>query len=534
MSISEHAWNSPLYDSITPSYSNDPTPPPKYGCDFTVEPVTLKNKNPQMLKFSLAGPPNRVLENREIIMGSLEVSPIINCKISSLTVSIECEEATMRPGWSHDYLLTRKIKLKTTEITNLPPDSTVMKGNLYSFPFSIQIPEFLDPMACSDITDVDTAVSDCHTRLPPTLGPLPDSPVPYPDVPSNVARVTYRLVAVLKCVNPSTGHVYTNVSIGRYINVIPSYSVSPEAFAPSPLPYRSFLEVTKSMGKLGTARRPICVAQLEVPQHPILSLSTKTVTMLPLSLKCYPSPGSEGAAPPPIKKLSVYLKSRTMLSHETSFKTLPSNLTSIKPVQIETSTSDVLNASKGISVNATAFALAPPPAGYKETFHTFLITRLTTTGFQWPNTPSMLTSSHGNRMVYSADFAVPLVMPSKYERSLVPNYHSCFTMRDYTLVVVVEFSSNNILNLEVPAIMVKNPIDVFPNSTPSYSETENEVLKKEKCAPASQASEKKPLPVPAYTQKANVLQTPFQDDLLVVKAFENKLPKVNIPKILPS
>lgn len=482
------------------------------------------------------------------------------------------------------------MKLRVQDITNLPPDTLLRAGFLYSFPFSIEIPEIQSSTACRDIEDHGHTVGDYHLRVPPTLAHPPEYPVPASDMPNNAARITYKLTAVLKRFSPKTGEPVAYASTHIYINISPSYAVAPEDLVPPAIPFKSFVEVTKRSGKLSSSKKPLGVAQLTFDHFPILPLSTKTVTMLPLSIKFYPSKSAPNTPPPPIRRLSVYLKARTVYSNETSFKTLPTNFGAVRNLQIESRFSDVIDPAKGLSLNASKDSTnSHLPPGFKEVFQTYIVTQMNTScGFQWPQTPVPV-SHNSSRQVYDASFAIPMVMPTSHQHALIPSYRSCFTMRDYTVVICAEFSSSCILNIEVPAVLVKNQSDALSNaSIPGYSllpevpipslekpidrssfsssssPTSNSSSSSSSSfsALSSPSSPSSPLSVqtsshqhshqhhntPSPASSSTNTPTPrsprdlsphsayssSQDDLLVIDAFERKVPKSTIPSLLAS
>lgn len=503
-------------------------PPPEYGSDFSVEPLTVKNKPPQIMKIALAPAASaRSYENGEIILGTLQIAPSEQVRVAALTVALEGEEVTRRAGWTHEHVLRRRMRLRAHPVAGLTPGTVLRPGMLYSFPFSIAVPDEQEQHACAHACDRPD--EDRHIHVPPSLAHPADHPVPASDVPARTAHITYRLQAVLRRVRKSkraddgSDGTVTYATTHSYVTIAPSYPAPPSALVPPPEPFRAFAEVTRRGGKMGASRRAVGVAQLTFDAHPVLPLATGSVAVLPLSLKFYPR---GDAAPPTIKRLSVYIKARTVYSAGEPFSSRVSNFGALHAVQIEPRMTDVIDPSKGLDANGVP-RTSPGralPADFKEIFQTYLVSQMTTScGFQWPAAPA----SVGGRAVYDAGFAVPLVMPERHERALVPTFASCYTMRDYTLAVCAEFAgSAAVLCAEVPAVLVKHAADALSNApVPGYS------LHADQCPPQLfiKGRPVSPPPSPRLAPVApKPTRSPVDVDLLVVDAFEHKTPKPHI------
>ena len=140
-------------------------------------------------------------------------------KISSVHAIIEGGESTKQNGWLYNRLLNKHIKLAYSIVPSIPEDMIAVPGNIYTFPFTLQIPELLQFDYCKDNTIE-------HLRIPPSLGSRTGLDIPEINVQNKAAIITYHLGACIKIDVPKGSLVNNKYQAFSVIPIIPSYSLT--------------------------------------------------------------------------------------------------------------------------------------------------------------------------------------------------------------------------------------------------------------------------------------------------------------------
>lgn len=457
--------------------------PPEYGSEYTCEPITVKNAMPQMLKIQFHNP-KPSFDVGDTIFGTLKVS--VSSKdidVHSLTIALKGEEVTTKSTFLHDHLIQRTFSVNAINISGLPPDNILKRGFLYYFPFSIQIPHKLKENCCKQ----NEAANGRHLRLPPTFGSRPESLIHSRNVPGNVARVTYYVSALLARYNENTGQTVTPVStFETTFSLLPSYPISPNYLVPPKQPFRAFQEVYSRRKK-----KQICgTIELQIDRAAIISIDKASVSTIPVIISYFPgqwafnkssgsssnsSSSSSSNRPrspspeediPTVVGFSSFLKARTVYSIADAMVHCPTSFTNVKPVQYNNCLHELINP-VGKSINLVGSGVIAGDS-QKEVFQ---ITRLSQgsmpSSAKWHRVS--VAGGNGKPRMESCHmhFAMPLTVPSE-DKSLLPNYESCYTMRDHTLIVSVALSNGSNVNLEIPALVTKG--SEITTVIPSYGE----------------------------------------------------------------
>lgn len=547
-------------------------PPPEYGADCTIEPLNSFNRPSRPISIKFSHFPNgkkNSYSNGDAVIGTLKIAPTTAIHAESISIYLEGEEVVKNSTWSYDQVLRRHMKLARHDIVNLPEDNQLIPGYLYSFAFSIEIPQIQSISACKDLVkdadpitlhhnhhNCDGSIGFSHLNLPSSMGVHPDQSVsPLVDVGSQTARVSYKLKPILRGLNQTTASPYVAVESDFYITILPSYPLPLHLLTPPETPFTAIQQFSRKSGLLATAKKSVGTLQVTADRFPILPLYTRDshVIELPLNIKFFPEAKCDTSedAPPTIQSASLYLKARTVYSHTHTITKEMSNLNLIKPVQIENKLSDVADINKGIRTNlvnplpdsedvnslngfrlpttnnhhhpttrrrgsvhsyhsttslpsiaVSSFSSVSSstatskkknlsshlPPGFKEEFRMYTISDAAVSKCEWTaskspsgdldnlpvtlnhtsaipqNYKTLSQASHKptqtnykklSKTLHTSRVNVSFTLPRGSKSfDLVPSYESCYTRRDYTLVLSLDFGGSSPLVLELPVVVV--------------------------------------------------------------------------------
>lgn len=382
---------------------------PMYSAGADVQPVTVHNSISTLSKIVISNP-RPFYDIGEFIHGTIIFAPRKAVDIDAIYIVLEGEEKTTKSSWTNDVYTKRHFKLAHHIVPHfaLPTDMKALPGFIYSFPFTLQIPEILSSGSCKE------GVPE-HFRLPPSLGSPKERLTPEENLPHNVAQIVYNLRSCVKILD-STGTESRNYCHSlSFVRLLPSYSLAPNS-------------LQRVKNKNGYARQSVkrgmlkksCkgIMELKMFNVPALPIVSSTPTTLPLLLSFVPSMDDSSIPPPQVSLISVKLNARTLYSTENSFTTSP-------PAEdLETTT----------AVNQK-----------------FSVFRLTPETTRWEFDVSKAAQENG-RPAYSTLFHLPLSLPQ--DSLIVPTFESCLVARDYTIEVTAYLSDKSMLTLSTPVNVV--------------------------------------------------------------------------------
>lgn len=375
----------------------------------------------------------------DIICGLIKFCPPKPVKISSVHAIIEGGESTKQNGWLYNRLLNKHIKLAYYIVPSIPEDMIAVPGNVYTFPFTLQIPELLQFDYCKDNTIE-------HLRIPPSLGSRTGLDIPEINVQNKAAIITYHLGACIKIDVPKGSLVNNKYQAFSVIPIIPSYSLTTkDVNRVKDHPYNKKAPLKKSGVFKKSQSGSLDLKLDKVLAYPITS--DKQV-FVPLTVTL----GDVNEAI--LASLQALRISMKIVAH-TSFTS-------------QQSVSPTLNDS-----NTNLSILKEVPETFTQKFK---LSNYTPTATTWlPN--------YSND-TYAAHFDVPFVLPAV--RQLVPSFESCLISRSYTLSVTIHFKHGDSWSIEVPINLV-NSLDSYsiapysdtfgldPISAPTYTDDSSEV-----------------------------------------------------------
>ncbi|KAF5102765.1 hypothetical protein D0Z00_000257 [Geotrichum galactomycetum] len=371
----------PSYDSSLPSYSlNVDVQPTEPGIHYESLRVTVFDQQP-------------VYDLGDIIQGIVSIAPTCPMQLDTLLVLLECIETTQILRWASDNDKRRCIAINFHRV-ELPYDRTILPGFLYTFPFSIQVPEAKLSTSCSrGFTD--------HKRLSPSLSALDGSPAKGP------VSIQYRLHAALGTGTVDHMHAYAPLF------VLPSYSVSPNAERRVNVT-NTHTAVQKLRSRMGL-RRSVATkpyAQIRLDKLPPLPVSTTTI--VPIILTAF----GGNNVPPTITTVSAKLVSYTIYSGQAQFATSPPVL--YAPGILDFSTMMLLG----------SYTMANPV---------------------WKREEDITTGQLSNATVLNLPVALPALIPPTFESCYISRVYSL-------LVSLTIEGERHPLELEVPVNLVSpNP-----------------------------------------------------------------------------
>lgn len=371
----------PSYDSSLPSYSlNVDVQPIEPGIYYEPLRVTIFDQQ-------------TVYDLGDIIQGIVSVAPTCQMKLDTLLVLFECIETTQILRWTSENDKRRCITINFHRVP-LPDDRTILPGFLYTFPFSIQVPETKPGAPCSGgFTD--------HKRLSPSLSALDGSPAKGP------VSIQYRLHAAMGTGSVDHMHAYAPLF------VLPSYSVSPNAERRINAT-NTHIATQKLRSRTGL-RRSVATkpyAQIRLDKLPPLPVSTTTI--VPILLTAF----GGNNIPPTVTTVSAKLVSYTIYSGQSQFTASP-------PVLYAPGTLDFSS-----TVLLGSYTMANPV---------------------WKREEDVATSQLTNATILNLPVALPALIPPTFESCYISRVYSL-------LVSLTIEGERHPLELEVPVNLVSpNP-----------------------------------------------------------------------------
>lgn len=403
-------------NTYTPSTSihnmildSDTSDLPSYSVGADVQPITVKNALSSLLKINVANS-QPTYDIGDILYGTILFAPRKEVLISDIYIVLEGEEAAVKSGWTSDVYLKRGMKLGYHVVPSsaLPADGKAIPGYLYSFPFSLQIPEFGQASGCKE------GILE-HSRLPPSLGSPPELVLPQNNLPDNAVRITYRLRAGVKIPDLSSGGTKIHCNAISFVYITPSYSLAPNALQRV---HRSPRTICTDLKRNLLKRSVKGSLELHIPDIPSLPLTSVSATTIPLMISFLPSKEDASSPPPLVHLISTKLIARTISASQSAFTTTP-------PTECPESTSMYENK--------------------------FSLSRISPKSTPW--TLDMFKASRCNsKAAYSAAFQLPLWLPKS--KLIVPTFESCIVARDYSLIITVYMQDKTMFSISVPVNVI--------------------------------------------------------------------------------
>lgn len=395
---------------------------PTYSLGATVEPVTRKNLQHNMLKITINSPRD-TYSIGDIIRGKILFSPVKEVEIHRIFIVLECKIATFKPGWQSDYTTSRNMVFTyhTVPVDALPLDLRAQKNFLYTFPFTLQVPQM---QTDGDLCKLNL---DHHLNLPPSVGSLSGVTESLNNLPGDVARINYQLRATVQQIEEDTRQVSHFCNGVKYLHFIPSYHPSPSAIKVLlQKSYSSRHELKKSVWKKSTRG----IAELKVLHLPVLSMNINQTVNVLLALSFCPKFSEASNPPPMVAQMTTQLVARTYYSVK---EEIPIAMRESKARQVT---------------------------------QTFVLNKLTTATTPWELAFTEFTDNPpiSTTPMYSTQFQIPVTLPQ--DKSITPNFETCLIARDYLLKIKMYFQDSTMVSVSVPAVIVARlPLNFLPIST---------------------------------------------------------------------
>ena len=388
---------------------------PSYSKGIEVHPANL---DPDYeVKIDISNPRD-VYDIGDIICGVVKFSPPRPIKISSVFVIIEGKERTRR-GWLYHHCATKHIKLAYYILPIIPDDFEVIPGGIYTFPFTLQIPELLpiDHCKCNRIE---------HLRIPPSVDTRSGIDIADVNIQQKAASISYHLGACVKVEVPNNSLINNKYQTLQNIRIVPSYSLSiKEAAKIANHPHSVHKSIKTSLLRK-SEKTTIALSLGRLETLSIVDNSRKPLAV-PLQITLDAVSERDVMSVFQIQRVGVSLLAHTSYKCEAS----------------------VSSSHSGAPETSTQKFVLPP-----------LISPISA----WKLCPSGSGSNNG--AVYTVGFDIPIILHIN-PRQLVPNFESCLMSRHYSLAVTVFFKGNSI-GIEIPVNIVRNPLSY---SIAPYSET---------------------------------------------------------------
>ena len=392
----------------SPTYLDSSHELPSYSEGCNIKPVDAETVFSPLLKVHVSNS-KRTYGLGEFIYGHIILVPKKIIKISSIFVVLEGDEVSTKSSWSANVITSRHMNLghHITPSSAMPPDMKALPGFVYTFLFSLQIPE------AKSSSMQDKTIPE-HLRLPPSLGSPPQFPIAENDTPGNVARICYRLKASITTVQKD-GLPSNVVNAYNYIHLTPSYSLSPSARQRT---QKDSYLVRQGIKKGLLKKTSTGIMELRMRNISELTMIPSGPTTVPLTVSYCATSEASSQLLPQITLVSTKLIARTRYSSQGVFKTSPPSDT--HPGIISVSQKIVLN-------------------------------RMSPQNSNW--------ELNSTTNAYSTVFHLPLTLP--IDKRIVPTFESCFISRDYNLEVRLYLASSSSITLTLPVNVV---VSVLPDS----------------------------------------------------------------------
>lgn len=281
------------FSSLPPSYNSSL---PSYSVNFEVQ-----RADPDILYLPLQitiFDRQPVYDLGDIIQGMVTIVPTHPVNLNTLLVLLECAETTQLLRWVSDNDKRRSATISFHRIP-LPDNRELLPDFVYTFPFSIQVPETKTINLCK------RNFSD-HMRLPPSISGFDGSPAKGP------ISIQYNLHAAMSTDIGNHEHAYAPIFM------LPSYTLSLNAqrrvnttsIHTAVQKHRTRLTLRRS------ATNNFCT-QIRLDKLPPLPVSASTI--VPILLTSF----GGNNIPPAIATITAKLVSYTVYSGQGPFETSP-------------------------------------------------------------------------------------------------------------------------------------------------------------------------------------------------------------------
>lgn len=381
-------------------------------------------------------------------------------RISAVSVALQCTEVSMADGGSVAGA-HRAIRLVSHVVPDLamPPDGAAAVGYIYSFPFSVQVPEVRQSpetpereRACNCKAEGESEGEGdgfLHTTLPPTFPGGNLDALNETGRTLATARVRYQLCAVVRGPqdNTLTGETKT-VTVCKTLHdvpITPSYTL-PQVVVPGEVEAvakgQAVIKAKQGGSGLFKANRKavsgLLKAELSLP--PLLALPLTLAldqsfsTVLPLDLVFQSSNSAGSMALPQIESISVGLLARTTYTASTFSRSSGGS----KPISLQSARL------RKPSLIKTGYLLHP-------------LSQLDLSTQPQPHWSMMSDAGTGG---FKTTVQVPLEW-SPGEDAPPPGFKSCTIEREYKLAVSV-----HVRGVKLAAVKVQAPVRVVTSFRP--------------------------------------------------------------------
>lgn len=397
-------------------------PLPTYCPGTSVEPVTEQNALYSMAKV-LVNDPKETYDIGDLIQGTIKFSPVKNVQLHAISIVLECKVGTVYGKWPSSRKTKRRMVLTHYVVpsTSLPRTKRACPKKLYTFPFTLQIPQ-----AQTQHTSCELGLDE-HMQLPPSMGSLGNiSHLEY-NVPGDVARINYQLRALVQIVEPDQDKPVSFCIGIEYLHFTPSYFPSIASLHQLSRQEFSIRQKLKKYLWTKVAKRTVGINVLHLP---VLSMTSTQTVNIPIQLSFSPDQLDPASPPLMVSKITTQLVAQTFYSYS---KEIP---------------------------------IAKEKSEKEKVVQPFLLSKLSIGTTAWKLDDSNTSAA---TPTYSTTLEVPVLLPQA--RHITPTFESCLVSRDYKLEVTVHFENKSKVAIVVPAVVVArlppriSPIPTDPSAS---------------------------------------------------------------------
>ena len=364
---------------------------PAYCLGSYVSPETPETMSASMLQIQIKNT-QKSYDIHDFITGEIKFSPKAPVNVSSIIAVLESQEVISQSKWMTSKQNNRITILQSQMIplSLMSSGSEFVPGFVYTFPFSLQVPEYRPQSAAQKCVDDNQE----HTRLAPSLG-APPGCHPSESIENNLAYITYSVKGLVKVKKNSK--TVTLCQGYQTINIQPSYTLSPLAqYKVKQHPYSCVHSYSLKRGLVKSNQKGQIM--LKLSKHTAVPMNRATNMTLSLT--------TAQCTSVQVSKIRMDLIATTNFFDECKINTF--ELASFKPW----GTNWVLNPDQN--------EISPNPSN--------------------------------NARLYTAKFSIPIMLPEN--RLVTPTFESCLMSRSYSLIVTVTTADRVQYSLTVPVNVV--------------------------------------------------------------------------------
>lgn len=400
---------------LPPQYITlEPEELPSYSAGIEVYPTGLELGHFE-IKVDISNPRD-VYDINDIICGTIKFSPPKSVTISSVFAIIEGKEHTRHNTWMYSKYATKHIKLASYILPAIPDNLEAIPGNVYTFPFMLQVPELLPADHCKS-NDIK------HLRIPPSIDSRSGMELSEVNLQQKTSNISYRLGVCVK-IKPSNNLPINNkYQAFKPILISPSYSLTTK-------------DIELVSKHLHTALKTVKTSLLKKSEKSSISLSLGRIEALSIL---------SNHDQPQVMPLHIALGAVRKKQISSAFQIQRVNVSLLAHTNHTQKDSDT---SQQDPTKLLSQKFAMPP--------------LLSPQVNW----QPCSSCGSSNSAYTASLEIPIILPVK-SRQIVPSFESCLMSRSYSIVVTV-FFRNHRASIEVPVNIVRSTLNY---SIAPYSET---------------------------------------------------------------